>query len=55
MKRSASTIDPRIRWNRFAIGAVHLVAPGIADQPYFAQYVGPGRSVLDNWLRNNFV
>lgn len=36
--------------NRFAIGAVHLVAPGIADQPYFAQYVGPGRHVLDNWL-----
>jgi hypothetical protein len=37
--------------NRFAIGAAHLIAPKtIEASAYFAQYVGPGKHVLDDWL-----
>lgn len=36
---------------RLAIGAAHLVAPAATEaNAYFAQYVGPGRSVLQDWL-----
>jgi uncharacterized membrane protein YedE/YeeE len=37
--------------NRLAIGAAYVVAPGaVAGNSYFAHYVGPGLSVLDDWL-----
>ena len=36
---------------RLAIGAAHLVAPAATEaNAYFAQYVGPGKSVLADWL-----
>jgi uncharacterized membrane protein YedE/YeeE len=36
---------------RLAIGAAHLVAPAATEaNAYFAQYVGPGKSVLQDWL-----
>ena len=36
---------------RLAIGAANLVAPAATEaNAYFAQYVGPGRSVLQDWL-----
>ncbi len=36
---------------RLAVGAAHLVAPKtIEANAYFAQYVGPGKHVLDDWL-----
>lgn len=36
---------------RVAVGAVHLVAPkAIEANAYFAQYVGPGKHVLVDWM-----
>ncbi len=36
---------------RLAIGAAHLVAPAATEaNAYFSQYVGPGKSVLQDWL-----
>lgn len=36
---------------RLAIGAAHVIAPAATEaNAYFAQYVGPGRSVLQDWL-----
>jgi hypothetical protein len=36
---------------RLAIGAAHLVAPAATEaNAYFAQYVGPGKKVLEDWL-----
>jgi uncharacterized protein len=36
---------------RFAIGAAYAVAPStVGGNPYFANYVGPGKAVLDDWL-----
>jgi uncharacterized protein len=37
--------------NRLAIGTAHLFAPKtIEANAYFAQYIGPGKHVLDDWL-----
>ena len=37
--------------NRLAIGAAHVVAPKTMESaPYFSQYVGPGKNVLDDFL-----
>jgi uncharacterized membrane protein YedE/YeeE len=36
---------------RLAVGAAHLVAPKATEaNAYFAQYVGPGKSLLQDWL-----
>ena len=36
---------------RLAIGAAHLVAPAATEaNAYFAQYVGPGKRLLEDWL-----
>ncbi len=36
---------------RLAVGAAHLVAPAATERnAYFAQYVGPGKKVLEDWL-----
>lgn len=36
---------------RFAVGLAYTAAPGpVGSNPYFAQYVGPGKAVLDDWL-----
>jgi len=37
--------------NRLGVGTAHLVAPEATERNlYFAQYVGPGKKVLDDWL-----
>lgn len=37
--------------NRFAVGAAYAVAPeATLSNPHFAEYVGPGKKVLDDWL-----
>ena len=37
--------------NRLGIGAAHTVAPdAMESDDYFGGYVGPGKSVLDDWL-----
>ena len=37
--------------NRLAIGAAWCVAPqAIEKNSYFAQYAGPGKKILDDWL-----
>jgi uncharacterized membrane protein YedE/YeeE len=37
--------------NRLAIGAAWCVAPtAVEKNTYFAQYAGPGKSILDDWL-----
>lgn len=36
---------------RLAIGAAHVIAPAATEaNAYFAQYVGPGKSLLSDWL-----
>lgn len=36
---------------RLAIGAAHLIAPAATEaNAYFAQYVGPGKRLLEDWL-----
>ena len=36
---------------RLAIGTAHLIAPAATEaNAYFAQYVGPGKNVLEDWL-----
>lgn len=36
---------------RLSVGAAYVVAPeATASNPYFGQYVGPGKNVLDDWL-----
>jgi uncharacterized protein len=36
---------------RFAVGLAYAVAPGpVGGNAYLAQYVGPGKAVLDDWL-----
>jgi len=36
---------------RLGVGAAHLVAPQATEKnPYFSEYVGPGKKVLDDWL-----
>ena len=36
---------------RLAVGAAHLIAPkATAANAYFAQYVGPGKSLFEDWL-----
>lgn len=37
--------------NRLAIGTAHLIVPAATEaNGYFGQFVGPGKSVLDDWL-----
>ena len=36
---------------RLSVGAAHLIAPAATEaNAYFAQYVGPGKKVLEDWL-----
>ena len=36
---------------RLAVGAAHLVAPRTVEtNPYFSQYFGPGKKLLEDWL-----
>lgn len=36
---------------RLAIGAAHVIAPAATEaNAYFAQYVGPGKKLLEDWL-----
>jgi len=37
--------------NRLGIGAADMIAPqAVESNAYFAEYVGPGKNVLDDWL-----
>ena len=36
---------------RFAVAGAHLVAPNAVEaNPYFSQYYGPGKHILEDWL-----